>query len=67
MNDVDRIVCEPERLQLTGVCRTGWWNYEKQGIVPRRIQLGPRRVGWRMSELQQWIRGEWKPENEKAA
>ncbi|MEQ1718961.1 MAG: AlpA family phage regulatory protein [Hyphomicrobium sp.] len=28
---------------------------EKQGRFPRRIQIGPRRVGWRLSDIEAWI------------
>lgn len=28
---------------------------EKDGKFPRRIQLGPCRVGWLVSEVEQWI------------
>ncbi|MBA3143517.1 AlpA family phage regulatory protein, partial [Salmonella enterica] len=25
--------------------------------------LGPRSIGWRLSDIQAWIKGEWKPED----
>lgn len=28
---------------------------EKQGRFPRRIQIGLRRVGWRLSDIEAWI------------
>lgn len=28
---------------------------EKQGKFPRRIQIGLRRVGWRLSDIEAWI------------
>ena len=28
---------------------------EKRGLFPRRIQIGPRRVGWWLSEILEWI------------
>ncbi|KON80754.1 AlpA family transcriptional regulator [Azoarcus sp. PA01] len=56
----DVIIRERERRAITKVCRTAWWEWEKQGVVPKRVQLGARSVGWRLSELQAWIRGEWR-------
>ena len=28
---------------------------EKQGRFPRRIQIGIRRVGWRLSDIENWL------------
>jgi len=33
---------------------------EKAGRFPRRLQLGPNRVGWRLTDIERWI-------NERAA
>ena len=52
----DRIVFEPERALITGYCRNWWWKFEQEGSVPKRIKLGPKRVGWLLSELQAWLR-----------
>lgn len=51
----DRMVSEPERRLITGVSRMSWWRYERAGTAPRRVQLGPNRVAWRLSELLNWI------------
>jgi len=34
---------------------TTMWRLEKAGTFPRRIQLGARRVGWEISEIDSWI------------
>ena len=52
---IDRIVLEPERRAITGVSRTGWWRFEKDGTAPRRIPISANRVGWALSELQSWV------------
>jgi prophage regulatory protein len=52
----DRLVFEAERAALTGYARQWWFEMEKQGRAPKRIKLGPRRVGWLLSELDAWIR-----------
>ena len=51
----DRFVREPERHEITGVSRTQWWRLEKAGQVPRRRQLSPNIVAWRLSELMDWV------------
>ena len=30
---------------------------EKAGLFPKRVRLGPARVGWLESEVQDWIKG----------
>ncbi|HJV26303.1 MAG TPA: AlpA family phage regulatory protein [Aromatoleum sp.] len=55
----DRIVRESERRAITGRSRVSWWQDEREGRAPKKVQIGPRAVGWRMSELQAWVRGEW--------
>ncbi|NMG16741.1 MULTISPECIES: helix-turn-helix transcriptional regulator [Aromatoleum] len=56
----DRIVREHERRAITARSRTAWWEDERAGRAPKRLQLGARSVGWRMTDLQAWVRGEWR-------
>lgn len=49
------ILREPERKRLTGLSRVQWWRLEKEGRVPRRVQLGDNSVGWLRNEIQEWI------------
>ncbi len=32
------------------------WRLEKAGTFPRRIKLGPNRVGWVEDEVEAWLR-----------
>ncbi len=32
------------------------WRLEKAGTFPRRIQLGPNRIGWVEAEVEAWLR-----------
>ncbi len=53
---LDRIVREEERRALTSVSRTQAWRLEKRGLFPKRVKLcGSHSVGWRLSELMDWI------------
>jgi predicted DNA-binding transcriptional regulator AlpA len=51
----DRIVREAERKNITGTGRTTWWEMEKRGEAPLRVELVGGRVGWRLSELLAWV------------
>jgi prophage regulatory protein len=52
----DRIVRERERREITGICRTTAYELEKKGQHPWRVGLTGGRVGWRLSELEAWIK-----------
>ncbi|WP_299017141.1 AlpA family transcriptional regulator [uncultured Photobacterium sp.] len=52
---INRFVREPERKAITTISRTQAWKLEKQGLFPKRIKLGNRSVGWKLSELMEWI------------
>lgn len=51
----DRIINKRERRELTNISEPTWWRYEKEGLVPRRVQLTKGRVGYRLSEILAWI------------
>jgi prophage regulatory protein len=51
----DRIVREAERRVITGVPTSGWYVMQAKGTAPKPVRLGPRSVGWLLSELQGWI------------
>ena len=55
LKQCDRIVLAPERRYMTGYSDMHVWRLEKVGKFPRRIQLGPNRVGWSFHELQQGL------------
>lgn len=63
----DRIVREPERRQITGICRTKCHLMEKEGKFPARRKLGGRAVGWMLSEIQEWLQNQPKVISNKAA
>lgn len=39
----------------TGLARSTIYQYMKDGVFPKPIQLGPRAVGWIESEISAWI------------
>ena len=54
--NADRVVREPECKHSSGLSRTTRWRLEQEGKFPKRIQLSPNAVGWRLSEIKAWLR-----------
>ena len=52
---VDRIIRAKEVQEMTGLSRTTLWRFENKGDFPRRVSLGASSVGWKLSEVQNWI------------
>lgn len=50
----DRIVRENECKHLTGLSRTTRFMLEKEGKFPSRRKIGGNRVGWLLSEINEW-------------
>jgi prophage regulatory protein len=46
---------EARRYELTGVPTSTWYGLQNAGLAPKPIHLGPRSVGWLISELEEWI------------
>lgn len=51
----DRIILAPERRRLVPYSDIQIWRLEQQGRFPKRIKLGPNRVGWSEQEVLDWI------------
>lgn len=52
---LDKIHRLPSALAITGLCRTSLYNHLKEGKFPEPVRLGARAVGWRESELSEWV------------
>jgi prophage regulatory protein len=50
-----RIITAKERRELVPYSDMHIWRLEQAGTFPKRIKLGPNRVGWLLSEVEQWI------------
>ncbi len=55
-NVPERIIRANEIVEMTGLSRTTIWRMEKNGSFPRRVSLGVGSVGWRFSEVREWMR-----------
>ena len=49
--EVDRILREGERRQVTGVPTSTWYDLIDQGLAPPGIKIGKYSVGWPATEL----------------
>jgi prophage regulatory protein len=51
----DRILRLDSTLSMTGESRSAWLAKVAAGNAPAPIRLGPRSIGWRLSEIQSYI------------
>lgn len=52
---LDKIHRLPAALAITGLCRTSLYNHLKAGQFPEPVRIGARAVGWKESELAEWV------------
>jgi prophage regulatory protein len=52
---VDRIVRRRELKSIAGVSPVTAWRLEKAGDFPARVRLSRGLVGWKLSELLEWV------------
>jgi prophage regulatory protein len=50
-----RIITKAELRSLVPYTPQHIHRLEKAGRFPRRLQLGPNRVGWRLTDIEAWI------------
>ena len=50
------ILSTREVIKITNLSRVSLWRYERHGLFPKRLRLGPNRVGWLQSEIEDWLR-----------
>lgn len=55
MTTTERIVRPAETSRMTGRSLASIWRDEKAGTFPRRIKIGANSVGYRLSELYEWM------------
>ena len=44
-----------EVLELVPVGRSTLWRLVQRSEFPRPIRIGPRAVGWRVSDIEEWL------------
>jgi len=55
-NQLERILSTQEVQHLTNLSRTTLWRMERAGKFPARVHLSSTRIGWRNSEVQEWLK-----------
>ena len=51
-----RIITQKELANRVPYSPVQIWRLEKAGTFPRRVTLGPNRVGWVEAEVEEWLR-----------
>ncbi len=51
----ERIIRSREVTKMTGLSRTTLWRKEQDGDFPKRVSLGVGSVGWKLSEVEEWV------------
>ena len=54
-NDLDPILRESQVRRVTGFCRSSRFELERRGQFPARLKLTGRAVGWKTSEVKDWL------------
>ena len=55
MPNIEQLISKKRLVEIVPFSAQHILRLEKQGKFPRRIKLGARRVGWRVSEIEAWI------------
>jgi prophage regulatory protein len=52
---MDVFLSQKDVCKAVTLCRQQIWRLEKDGLFPKRVTLGKRRVAWRKSEIDKFI------------
>ena len=55
-NTPTKILSSKELMNRVPYSTVQIWRLEKAGTFPRKVQLGPNRVGWVEAEVEAWLR-----------
>ncbi|MCZ6741136.1 MAG: AlpA family transcriptional regulator [Alphaproteobacteria bacterium] len=61
---LDKFLRLPQVIDQTGLSKASIYRLERQGDFPHRVSISPGTVGWRESEIDQWIDGRPKASQE---
>lgn len=51
-----RVLRRPDVEQLVGLRRSAIYAAVQDGTFPKPVRLGPRAVGWRVTDLRAWLK-----------
>jgi prophage regulatory protein len=52
----DDLILRPERKRLVPLSDATIWRLERAGKFPRRILISKKRVAWRRSDIEAWLK-----------
>ena len=55
LEKIDRILKLKEVIEITGLSRSTIYNYMSDNLFPKSIKLTIRRIGWRESDIQNYL------------
>ncbi|MCH9647757.1 MAG: AlpA family phage regulatory protein [Deltaproteobacteria bacterium] len=50
-----RILRTNQVIHLLGISRVTLWRWERKGLFPPKVRLGPNVVGWKETDLDAWL------------
>ena len=51
----DRILSPRDVVIMLGISEVTIWRMRKRGEFPEPLRVSPRRVGWRESDIREWL------------
>ena len=52
---VTGVLRRPDVEALTGLSRSTIYKFMKDGTFPKTVKIGPRAVGWRQADIEDWL------------
>jgi prophage regulatory protein len=52
---MERIIGSAELHKIVPVDPSTVWRWEQRNLFPKRIKIGPRKIGWRLADVEQWL------------
>jgi len=49
------VLRRPDVEALTGLSRSTIYKFMKDGTFPKAVKIGPRAVGWRRADIDDWL------------
>jgi predicted DNA-binding transcriptional regulator AlpA len=53
---IAEVIRQVELLETLSVSRSTLWRWEKEGLFPPRLRLGPNSIGWKRRDIQKWLK-----------
>lgn len=55
------LICQRDLCRFIGVSRSTLFRWEKDGSFPRRLRIGQRRIAWRLTDVEDWLKSRRTP------